>query len=125
MADTYGFICDAQSLRTDEKYTKLFEVMFHQTIEAGKFIESYATSKYGNTCSSSTVFHYDSLHVTGIRAIQAILVSADEVIASFQQKFAEIKAAFNSVELLQVRIEVYSIASMLKDLGKYTSILFR
>ena len=118
MTETYEFAWEARNLLKNEKYRKHFVVMFRQTTQTGHFIESYTKKKFGSY-GFCVQLHFDNLLISGMRALGAVMTPVDKIITDFEEKFKEIKESFKSTELLDVRITVYSMTDVLRNLGVY------
>lgn len=122
ITDIYAFVLEAESIKI-ESHRKILVVMVQQTTECSYFIRQYAS----NASFSRTLFPHEAtisqiISRIGKRLLEHILSDADSKIKQYEDKFEELKAAFQGRAVLETEITVLRILDMLESQGQNNSL---
>jgi hypothetical protein len=121
MADAYAFVLEAEPVRKIESQHRIVVVMVQQTTECSYFIREYAmTTSFSMSLSVHKTNKISSL--LGIRVLEHILSDADNKIKQYEDKFKELKSAFQERAVLQTEITVLRILDIVDGQGQHTSL---
>ena len=120
MDDIYSFVHEAEPVNKINSHRDIIAVMVKQTTECAYFIRDYAMDKnFGR--SSFTFWLYRTtmfLSSPGKRALRNSFISdVDSKINMYEDKFNELKSAFQGRAVLHTEIAVMRLLSNLESLG--------
>jgi hypothetical protein len=115
--DVYSFVKDANLVKEIESQQKILAVMAQQTTECAYFIRDYAIKGF---CGSGPAIDQagNSPLFTGKRTVKNTF-SSDDKIKAYEDKFKELKIAFQDRAVLYTEISVSRILGTVESLGKH------
>ena len=125
MNDVCSFVKEAKPTKEIESQGPIIELMSQQATECAYFIRDYAMNK--SLCRSSFTLHVGALllrSLPGKRTLKNSFMSdVDGKIKQYEDKFNELKSAFQGRAILQTEIIVSRMFSNLNSLGQRPHIL--
>ena len=120
MSDVYTFVLEADPVKKVESHKRILAAMTQQTVECAYFIREYATNKsFSKSLSEHQEAHLIVFLFSGKRLLENILSDADDKIKQYEDKFRELKLAFQERAVLRGGITVMRILDVVKNLGKH------
>jgi hypothetical protein len=125
MDDVYFFVHEAEPVKKIESHGRIVTLMAQQTTECAYFIRDYAMDK--NFCMSTSVCvscgRISPLSLLpGKRALKnSFMSTVDSKIKQYEDKFKELKLAFQDHAILQTGITVSRIMGDLESLGEFSA----
>ena len=120
MDDIYYFVHEAEPVNKINSHKDIIAVMIKQTTECAYFIRDYAMDKnFGRLSFTLWLYHTTmSLASPGKRAVRNSFISdVDSKIDTYEDKFKELKSAFQGRAILQTEIAVMRLLSNFESLG--------
>ena len=121
MDDIYSFVHEAEPVNKINSHKDIIVVMAKQTTECAYFIRDYATDKNFGKSSLTLWLHSPTflLALPGKRALRNGFISdVDSKIKLYEDKFNELKSAFQGRAVLQTEITVLRLLSNFESLGE-------
>jgi hypothetical protein len=124
MSDAYAFVLEAEPMKKIESHNRVLLVMVQQTTECSYFIREYATTQSFSMSLSVPHNHKISppLSLIEKRVLEHILSGADNRIKQFEDKFKELRSAFQGRAVLQTEITVLRILDIVESQGQHVSL---
>jgi uncharacterized protein YydD (DUF2326 family) len=122
MADTYTFVLEAEHVKKIESHHRVLVVMVQQTTECSYFIREYAMTQSFSMSLPVHQTHISHLYHLEKRVLEHVLSGADDRIKQFEDKFEELKSAFQERAVLQTEITVLRILDIVEGQGQHISL---
>ena len=120
MDDAYSFVKEAEPIKKIESHGRIILLMAQQTTECAYFIRDYTTNKgFCMFLRSSRGSSSSIPSLPGKRTLKNSFMSdVDSKIKQYEDKFKELKMAFQDGAILQTAITVSRIFDNLERLGE-------